>query len=132
MRLIRDGEKEGGKGYGGGGRERLYSYRYTVTTRMIPALIKAGSDESRFNHCFTDCEGQSHKPVCPQNTTFEKRNQAEVPLLTSLTPHRQAKPAHASPAALSNVISFPHPDPSSTEVGQEGDYIPIATLSPPG
>ena len=38
MRLIRDGEKEGGKGYGGGGRERLYSYRYTVTTRMIPAI----------------------------------------------------------------------------------------------
>ena len=36
-RLIRDGEK-GGRGYGGGGRERLYTYRYTATTRMIPAL----------------------------------------------------------------------------------------------
>ena len=35
--LIRDGEK-GGRGYGGGGRERLHTYRYTVTTRMIPAL----------------------------------------------------------------------------------------------
>ena len=35
-RLIRDGEK-GGSGYGGGGR-RLYTYRYTVTTRMTPAL----------------------------------------------------------------------------------------------
>ena len=37
IRLIRDGEK-GGRGYGGGGRRRLYTYRYTVTTRMIPAL----------------------------------------------------------------------------------------------
>ena len=36
-RLIRDGEK-GGRGYGAGGRRRLYTYRYTVTTRMIPAL----------------------------------------------------------------------------------------------
>ena len=36
-RLIRDGEK-GGRGYGGGGRGRLYTCRYTVTTRMIPAL----------------------------------------------------------------------------------------------
>ena len=37
IRLIRDGEK-GGRGYGGWGRGRLYTYRYTVTTRMIPAL----------------------------------------------------------------------------------------------
>ena len=41
-RLIRDGEKGmgvggggGGGGYGGGG---LYTFRYTVTTRMTPAL----------------------------------------------------------------------------------------------
>ena len=27
-----------GRGYRGGGRGRLYTYRYTVTTRMIPAL----------------------------------------------------------------------------------------------
>ena len=37
MRLIRDGEK-GGRGYGGGERGRLYTYSYTVTTRMILAL----------------------------------------------------------------------------------------------
>ena len=37
VRLIRDGEK-GGRGYGGGGRRRLYTYRYTVTTRMTSAL----------------------------------------------------------------------------------------------
>ena len=28
----------GGRRYGGGGRGRLYTYRYTVTTRMTPAL----------------------------------------------------------------------------------------------
>ena len=34
-----EGRGEGGEGgYGGGGRGRLYNYRYTVTTRMIPAL----------------------------------------------------------------------------------------------
>ena len=37
LRLIRDGGK-GGRGYGGEGRGRVYTYRYTVTTRMIPAL----------------------------------------------------------------------------------------------
>ena len=37
IRLIRDREK-GGMGYAGGGRGILYTYRYTVTTRMIPAL----------------------------------------------------------------------------------------------
>ena len=37
MRLIRDGEK-GGKRVWRWGRGRLYTYRYTVSTRMIPAL----------------------------------------------------------------------------------------------
>ena len=46
IRLIRDGEK-GGRGYGGVGRGRVYTYRYTVTTRMT--CIKMGSDESHFN-----------------------------------------------------------------------------------
>ena len=38
IRLIRDGEKGWGVWRGEGGRGRLYTYRYTVTTRMIPAL----------------------------------------------------------------------------------------------
>ena len=37
IRLIRDGEN-GWKGVWRWGRGRLYTYRYTVTTRMIPAL----------------------------------------------------------------------------------------------
>ena len=31
----------GGRGYGGGGRGTLYTYRYTVTIRTTPALIWA-------------------------------------------------------------------------------------------
>ena len=34
--IIRDGEKGGG--YAGGGRGILNTYRYTVTTKMAPAL----------------------------------------------------------------------------------------------
>ena len=37
----------GGRGYGGVGRGRIYTYRYTVTTRMT--CIKMGSDENHFN-----------------------------------------------------------------------------------
>ena len=37
IKLIRDGAK-GVRGYGFGERGRLYTYRYTVTTRMFPAL----------------------------------------------------------------------------------------------
>ena len=45
-----------------GGEGDCYTYRYTVTTRMIPALIKMGSDESHFN-VSVGSDGQSHKTV---------------------------------------------------------------------
>ena len=57
----------GGRGYGGGGRGGVYTYRYTVTTRMT--RIKMGSDESHFNVSlilrdnFINFEGQSHKTL---------------------------------------------------------------------
>ena len=38
---------EGGGVYGGGGRGRLYTYRYAVTTGTTPALRRA--DKSHFN-----------------------------------------------------------------------------------
>ena len=38
MRLIRDGEKGGMEVWRWGEREIIYTYRYTVTTRIIPAL----------------------------------------------------------------------------------------------
>ena len=58
---MRDGE-QGGMGYGGwgGGGKRLYTYRYTVTTRMTPALRWAAM---RAILMFYSCEKQSHKTV---------------------------------------------------------------------
>ena len=38
LNVHRDGEKAEGWGVGGGGGERLYTYRYIVTTRMTSAL----------------------------------------------------------------------------------------------
>ena len=71
-----------------GGRGRLYTYRYTVTTRMIPALRWAAV---RAILMFHNCEGQSHRTVPTNHNIFEEKgepkpNRTEVPLLTSLTP----------------------------------------------
>ena len=60
MRLIRDGEKGGGDISGGWGRERLYTYRYTVTSKMIPALRWAAMRATDFN-VSVGSDGQSHK-----------------------------------------------------------------------
>ena len=48
---------------------------------------------------------------CPRTTTFEKKEepkriQTEVPLLTSLTPYRSAKPAHG--ARIVNMVLNVH------------------------
>ena len=88
IRLIRDGEN-GGRGYGGGGRETVYTYRYTVTTRMT--CIKMGSDESHFKVSLIVKDKVTRQ--CPQISTFEekgepKRYRTEVLPLTSLTPYR--------------------------------------------
>ena len=86
IRLIRDGE---GRGYGDVGRGKVYTYRYTVTTRMT--CIKMGSDESYFNVSLI-MRDKVTRP-CPQTTTFEekgepKRYRTKVLPLTSLTPYR--------------------------------------------
>ena len=88
------GREEGGRGYGGWGRGRVYTYCYTVITRMT--CIKLGSDESHFNVSLT-VRDKVTRP-CPQTTTFEekgepKRIRTEVLPLTSLPPYRWAKPA---------------------------------------
>ena len=75
-------------GYGGWGRGRLYTYRYTVTTRMTPAL-KMDSNESHFN-VSVGSDGQSHKTVSPNHKPFEKKGEpkryrTEFFPLTSLT-----------------------------------------------
>ena len=79
----------GGRGYGGEGRGRVYTYRDTVTTRM--ACIKMGSDESHFNVSLIVRDKVTIP--CPQTTTFEekgepKRGRTEVLPLTNLTPYR--------------------------------------------
>ena len=57
--------------------------------------FKVGSDESHFITVKDKVTRQ-----CPQTATFcaekgePKQIRTEVPLLTSLTPYRQAKPAH--------------------------------------
>ena len=72
-----------------GGRGRLYTYRYTVTTRMT--CIKMGSDESHFNVSLIVRDNVTEQ--CLQTTIFEekgepKRIRTEVPPLTSPTPYR--------------------------------------------
>ena len=113
MRLIRDvdtpvcvcGGGGGGEGgYGGGWRRRLYTYRYAVTNRMTPALRWAAM---RAILMFHNCEGQNHTRQCPQTTTFEEKGEpkqirTEVPLLTSLTPYRYAKPGHTHAGLFAN------------------------------
>ena len=61
----------GGTRYGGGGRGRVYTYRYTVTTRMT--CIKMGSDESHFNVSLNVRDKVTRQ--CPQTTTFSKRKE---------------------------------------------------------
>ena len=86
MRLIRDGEK-GVRGYGGGGRGRLYILSLHCH-HQNDSCIKMGSDESHFNISLTVRDKVTRQ--CPQTTSFEengepKRIRTEVPLLTSLS-----------------------------------------------
>ena len=68
---------------------RIYTYRYTVASRMTFALRWAATRAIlMFNYEGTKSQGQ-----CPQTQTFEvkgepKQIRTEVPLLTSLTPYR--------------------------------------------
>ena len=73
------------------GEEGDYTYRYTVTTRMIPALRWAAM-RAIFN-VSVGSDGQSHKTVPTNHNLFEekgepKRYRTEVLRLTSLTPYR--------------------------------------------
>ena len=64
--------ERGGEGYGGGGRGTLYTYRYTVTTRMIPALRWA---VMRAILMFQKEVMDNVTRQCPQTTTFLKRKE---------------------------------------------------------
>ena len=60
----------GGRGYGDGGRGRLYTYHYTATTRMTSALRCAAM---RVILMFRNCEGQSHKTVSSDHNFWTER-----------------------------------------------------------
>ena len=61
----------GGRGMEGGGRGRLYTYRYTVTTRMLPALTGAAM-RAILNVSLTLRDKVTKQ--CPQTTTFERKS----------------------------------------------------------
>ena len=84
----------GRRGYGGGGRGRVYTNRYTVTTRMT--CIKMGSDESHFNVSLI-VRDKVTRP-CPQTTTFEEKGE---PRSFHLPAYRlTARPNRLSSASL--------------------------------
>ena len=62
--------RRGGRGYGGGERGRLYTYRYTVTTRMIFALRWAAMRAILMFHI---CEGQIQKTVSADDNFWRER-----------------------------------------------------------
>ena len=66
--------EEWGTGTGGGGAIIPNSY-YTVTTRMISALLKTGSDERHFNVSFTVSGKITHEAVSktPQHLKNKER-----------------------------------------------------------
>ena len=92
VRLIRDGEKEGGRWYGGGG-EREIIYLSLHCHHQNDFCIKMGSDESHFN-VSVGSDGQSHKKTVSTNhNLFEEKGEpnryrTEVLPLTNLTPYR--------------------------------------------
>ena len=72
-----------------GERERLYTYRYTVTDRTTPALRRAAMSAILSFIIVRDKVTRQ----CPQTTTCEEKREpkqirTEVPLLTSLTSYR--------------------------------------------
>ena len=83
----------GRRGYGGGGRGRLYTYRFTVTT--TDSCIKVGSDDSHINVSVGSCE-QSHKTVSTNHNLSEekgepKRYRTEVLPLTKAKEFKKKK-----------------------------------------
>ena len=91
MRLIRDGEKMGGKGVWRWG-EREIIYLSLHCHHQNDFCIKMGSDESHFN-VSVGSDGQSHETVSTNHNLFEekgepKRYRTEVLLFTNLTPYR--------------------------------------------
>ena len=95
LNVHRNHKANCGRGGGGGGGESVYlSLR---CHHQNDSCIKMGSDENRFDVSLIVRD--KVKRQCPKTTTFEekrkpKRIRTTVPLLTSLSTYRWAKPAH--------------------------------------
>ena len=61
-----------GRGYGGGGRGRLYLSLHCH--RQNDSCVKVGSDESHFN-VSVGCDGQSHKTMSTNHNLFEEKGE---------------------------------------------------------
>ena len=90
MRLIRDGEKGGYGGGGGGWREIIYLSLHCHHQNDF--CIKMGSDESYFN-VSVGSDDQSLRTVSTNHNLYEekgepKRYRTEFLPLTSITPYR--------------------------------------------
>ena len=88
---------KGGIELGGGGGKREIIYLSLHCHHQNDSCITMGSDESHVNVSLIVRDKVTRQ--CPETTTFEekgepKRYRTEVLPLTSLTPYRQAKPAH--------------------------------------
>ena len=91
VRLIGDGEKEGGKRVWRWGKREI-TYLSLHCHHQNDCCIKMGSDESHFN-VSAGSDEQSHKTVSTNHNLSEekgvpKRYRTEVLPLTSLTPYR--------------------------------------------
>ena len=84
-----------------------------------------GSDESHFYVSLTVRDSVTRHSQCPQTTTFEEKGEprrirTEVPLLTSLTPYRQAKPAHQNGVETGAIIT----DDAAAKAAHGGRWHP--------
>ena len=87
-----------------------------------------GSDESHFN-VSVGSDGQSHKTVSTNHNLFEekgepKRYRTEVLPLTSLTPYRQAKPAHTRVRCVEFAVERMQLIPKTATINLPGYTIP--------
>ena len=99
--------------YGSGGIGRLCTYHYAVTGHQNEPCITMGGNESHFNVSLIVRDRVTIRH-CSKITTSEekgepKRVRTEVPLLTSLTRYRWAKPADSDlqSSSLSSVALRP-------------------------
>ena len=91
IRLIRDGEKEGGGTEVG---EREIMYLSLHCHHQNDSRIKMGSDESHYNVLLIARDKVTRQ--CPQTTTLEDKAEpklirTEVPLFTSLTRNQSTR-----------------------------------------